>query len=218
MCAWKTGRTRRVIYVNAVLWICIFYGVTSAKAHRRRALGKNNSSFESEDEITQKKPRSAQYGGFIPRIQTVYPRQGAPVRLATIPINGGYRLPITQRLTSVARLPGIQRTYVPVISTVPSLSYPVLRQSGLTGQYVVPYTLKMPAQNLPAAAPQVNEDLGKHYNEKYNTLPAVSNIDLAQDGLNLPRKTESKKVDIGDEFDNFLESLGKEQLAAVCLV
>ncbi|XP_028405849.1 uncharacterized protein LOC114528425 isoform X2 [Dendronephthya gigantea] len=211
MCAWTIGRTRRVIYVNVLLWICILYGVLSAKAHKRSGtLGRNDTSFVRQDGFTQKKPRSAQYGGFIPRIQTVYPRQRAPVRLATIPINAGYRLPITQRLANVApltSLPGIPRTYVPVISTVPSIRYPLLRQSGLTGQYVVPYTLKMPAPNLPAAAPQVNEDLGKHYNEKYNTLPAASEIDLAQDGLNMPRKTETKKVDIGDEFDNFLESL-----------
>ena len=205
--------TNRSIRANVLLllWIGIVSIGVSARWHPETNLSKNNTTFIGTSGFTQKKPRSAQYGGFIPRLQTVYPRQSVPVRLATIPVNsGGYRLPMGQKFANVAplaQLPGFQRAYVPVISALPSMRYPVLRQGGLTGRYVVPYALKMPAQTLPTA-PQVNEDLGKHFNQKYNTLPTISNMDLTQDGLNVPRKSESKNLDIGDDFDNFLASLG----------
>lgn len=205
------AKSKRAIYVN-VIWICIFCVGISARTYERNDFNRNSTTFVGKDSFTQKKARSAQYGGFLPRLQAVYPRQSVPVRLTTIPVNGGYRFPIAQRFTNVAplaQLPGIQRAYVPIINSVPSIRYPVLRQGGLTGRYVVPYTLKMPAQGL-SPMPQDSEGLGKHYNEKYNTLPTISNMDLMQDGLSLPRKTESKKIDIGDDFDNFLTSLGKE--------
>ncbi len=205
--------TKRAIYANVLLsWICIFCVEISARAYQKKEFSRNNTTFVGKSGFTQKKARSAQYGAFLPRLQTVYPRQSVPVRLTTIPVRGAYRLPIAPKLTNVsplARLPGLQRAYVPIISSVPSIRYPVLRQGGLTGRYVVPYALRMPAQSLPAT-PQLSDELGKHYNEKYNTLPTISSMDgITQGGLNLPRKVENKKLDIGDDFDNFLENLGK---------
>lgn len=200
------------IYVNILLtWICIFTVETSARAYHKRDFNRNNTTFIETNGFPQKKPRSAQYGGFLPRLQAVYPRQGVPVRLATIPASRGYPLRLTQRLANVApltRFPALQRTFVPVISSMPSIRYPLLRQGSLARQYVVPYTLKMPSQGL-TATPQANEGFEKHYAEKYNTLPTAPDMGLGQDGLNMPRKAEEKKVDIGDDFDNFLASLGK---------
>ena len=206
------ANTNRAIYVNVlVIWIGILFIGVSARSPPKKNFSRNNTTFVGKNGFTQKKARSAQYGGFIPRLQTVYPRQTVPVRLATIPVSGGFRLPISQKFANVAplaRLPSLQRAFVPVIRTVPSIRYPVLQQGGLTGRYVVPYALKMPAQGL-SGTPQVDDELGKHYNQKYNTLPTISNMDVTQGDLTLPRKSESKKLDIGDDFDNFLASLGK---------
>ena len=201
------------IYVNILLaWICIFTVETNARAYYMRDSNRNNTLFVENNGFPQKKPRSAQYGGFLPRLQAVYPRQGVPVRLATIPTSRGYPLRLNQRLANVAplaRFPALQRTYVPVITSVPPIRYPLLRQGALPRQYVMPYTIKMPSQGL-SATPQVSEGFEKHYAEKYNTLPTTpAGLDLAQDGLSMPRKTEVKKVDIGDDFDNFLATLGK---------
>ena len=214
----RTGRTpatRLAIYVNLLqIWIYIFTVEISARTYEKRNFSKNNDTSVGKDGFAQKKPRSAQYAGFIPRLQAVYPRQSVPVRLTAIPVNGGYRLPITQRLSNVAPLTrSLPRTYVPIIGSVPSIRYPMLRQGGLSApRYVVPYQLKMPAQGLPQlpSPSQISDNLGKHYNEKYNTLPTISNVGLTDDSMDFPRKTENKKLDIGDEFDNFLENLGEQ--------
>lgn len=215
--------TRRAIYPKVLLiWICIFSVGVNARTFKRKDFIKNNSTFNAgKHDFSQKKPRSAQYRGFMPRLQALYPRQSVPLRLAAIPVNAGYRsLPIATKLTkvpSLARLRSLQRTYVPIINSVQSIRYPVVtrQDAGLSNQYVMPFALKMPGTQILPATQQTNEDLRKHYNQKYNTMPSIANLDLMQDDENAPRKTENKKLDIGDDFDNFLASLGMEKLSHV---
>lgn len=206
----------RPIFVVEIACLIVLYtscaGVRSKAYHKNDQKTHNKTTDKQEEKnFRQKKPRSAQIG-FLPRYQTVDSRQSVPVRLSSVPASS-YRLPGTgiQRLSNVGsltRYPALQQTYVPVVASLPSVRYPTfVSQAGLGGRYVIPYGLKIPPSGLSTFGTD-NEVFSKHYNEKYNTLPSISGMDLDQASPNLKRKVENKKIDLDDDFDHFLDSLG----------
>lgn len=208
----------RLCFASTLVCLLVLWTLpleVNCKSYRKKDVNTHNKtrSHASRDKgFTQKIPRSAQIR-FLPN---VYARQSVPVGFPTVPV-GSYRLPGVQRLAnagSLAQLPALQRTYIPVVA--PSLSavrYPaILRQGNLrTSRYMLPYVLKMPSSRLGSERLD-NQAFPKHYNEKYNTLPSVSNMDQEQDQdqdtATLGGREESKKMVLHDDYDTFLDNLG----------
>ena len=195
-----------------ILVLCTFYSEANARAYNTKEKDTNNKITDKWKSFSSKKPRSVQFG-VLPRYQSVYSRQNLPVRPASVPA-APYRLPGVRRLNNIARLstlPGLQKTYIPVVTSLPGIRYPaVLQQTAAApARYVIPYGVNMPAQRLAPTASSINDDFGKHYNEKDNTLPSMASPDEDQDGTGLRRKIEDKNMDLSDDFDHFLDNLGK---------
>ena len=203
----------RSCLASTLVCVLVFWTLSlevNCKSYHKKDVKRYNKtrSYAHKDKgFSQKKPRSAQIR-FLP---TDYSRQSIPVGLSSVPASS-YRLPGVQRLGNVgslAQLPALQRTYIPVVaSSLPVVRYPgMLRQGNLgTSRYILPYVLKMPSSRLESERLD-NQEFPKHYNEKYNTLPSISNMDQDQDTATLG-KEESKKMDLDDDFDHFLDSLG----------
>ena len=203
----------RIMFIAELMFIlvlCTFYSEANARAYNTKEKDTNHKITDKWKRFSSKKPRWVLFGG-LPRYPSLSRGQNVTVRLASVPA-APYRLPGVRRLNNIARLstlPALQKTYIPVVASLPGIRYPaVLQQTGAApARYVIPYGINMPTQRLAPTASSINDEFAKHYNEKYNTLPSVASRDEDQEGLR--RKIEDKNMDLSDDFDHFLDNLGK---------